>query len=416
MKYIVVLLSCFLCIGCATVPNGAIYSLEEAIQISAENMGKILERNKPVNIDMPDIDLDLESVRRRSERMADSSAQKLVIAILNFSSQANELAAYVIEELTLTLANNDRYIIVDRKRLDLIRQEENFQMSGEVSDESAQAIGKKLGAQYVITGSLLDMNDFYRFRMMAINVETAAISAPTSINVNYKDRQIASLLSRRREQEKIAAEQDVRQRAIQENEQRKQERIAAEEDARQKAMQKKERREENWNERKNNAYRNYINIAPITYAWDNTGRNIGGYLLFGGGGLGFHFSPVPFINTGFEFKYWLASSDPACGLNTSIGFVFPLSYNEDSDFIMSVFGDGVIQIGNSFDNLTGIMSENATPAFDAGLVFWWNYGLEGWASGFELKYQMAVYENNYTNEISISWVLFGGERLRVWND
>jgi formylglycine-generating enzyme required for sulfatase activity len=49
-----------------------------------------------------------------------------------------------------------------------------FQLSGEVSDESAKAIGKKLGAQNIITGSLTAIGDNYRFRTYALDVESAA--------------------------------------------------------------------------------------------------------------------------------------------------------------------------------------------------------------------------------------------------
>jgi hypothetical protein len=120
------------------------YSLDEAIKISAENMNKMLGRNELDRIDIPDTHtaMDLESIRQRAEKFA---GQKPVVAILNFNSKSNELSSYIVEELILALAGNSRFIVVDRRRLDLIRQEENFQLSGEVSDESAQAIGKNLG-------------------------------------------------------------------------------------------------------------------------------------------------------------------------------------------------------------------------------------------------------------------------------
>jgi TolB-like protein len=303
MKYFVVLLIGFLWLGCATIPNSMALSLDEAIKISAENVNKISGRDRNGSVNIPEIDagMDLENVRGRAERTAAGSSQKPVIAILNFSSQSNALSAYVIEELTLALAENEQFIIVDRQRLAIIRQEENFQLSGEVSEESAQAIGKKLGAQYVITGSLFDMNDFYRFRLLALEVETAAISAPTTLNVNYKDRQIAFLLAVRSEPDDGKAKEERRQNW-----------------------------NKRWNEIKNNAYRNYINWAPVNYAWDNSGRITGVYFLFGMG-LGFHFSPVPFTNTGVEIKFGpklYSFEDWYFGLTPSMGFVFPLSYNE----------------------------------------------------------------------------------------
>ena len=66
-------------------------------------------------------------------------------------------------------------------------------MSGEVSDSSAQAIGQKLGAQSIISGSIEDMGANYRIRFRTVEVETAAIQVLTSANVR-KDSQTGALM------------------------------------------------------------------------------------------------------------------------------------------------------------------------------------------------------------------------------
>jgi hypothetical protein len=45
-------------------------------------------------------------------------------------------------------------------------------VSGEVSGESAQVIGRKLGAQAVVSGSLTQSRGAYRFRVKTLTVET----------------------------------------------------------------------------------------------------------------------------------------------------------------------------------------------------------------------------------------------------
>jgi formylglycine-generating enzyme required for sulfatase activity len=88
--------------------------------------------------------------------------------------------------------------VVDRAQLDLIRKEMNFQMSGEVSDESMQSIGKMLGAQAVVSGSFTEMGDFtYRFMVRALNVQTAAIEAVYRVNV-LNDSNVSFLITGRR--------------------------------------------------------------------------------------------------------------------------------------------------------------------------------------------------------------------------
>jgi hypothetical protein len=65
--------------------------------------------------------------------------------------------------------------VTDRQHLELVKREQGFQLSGDVSDETAVSIGKILGAGYVITGQLVKAGGRYRYRASAINVETAAL-------------------------------------------------------------------------------------------------------------------------------------------------------------------------------------------------------------------------------------------------
>ena len=118
----------------------------------------------------------------------------LKIALLNFRSPSEQFSEYVLEELSSQLVQGRKLIVVDRRELDLIRQEEEFQLSSIMNDESARAIGKKLGAQLIVSGSLNEVGKTYRFRIRAINVETAAIEASPSANIRANDNKVVFLL------------------------------------------------------------------------------------------------------------------------------------------------------------------------------------------------------------------------------
>jgi tetratricopeptide (TPR) repeat protein len=118
------------------------------------------------------------------------------VAVLNFSAASVEFSGYVIEELTGILVRNRKLVVVERKNLEVLREEMNFQLSGEVSDESAQAIGKMLGAESIISGSFSFTGINYRFRVRTINVETAEIESLVSLNVK-EDVQVSYLLNGR---------------------------------------------------------------------------------------------------------------------------------------------------------------------------------------------------------------------------
>jgi TolB-like protein len=115
------------------------------------------------------------------------------LAVLNFTSGSETFSDYVIEELTGVLVTGRKVTIVDRRELALIREEMNLQMSGDVSDDSARAIGKQLGAQSIVSGSLTNLGTYFRFRIKVINVETAEIQIQSSFNLQ-NDKQAAFLL------------------------------------------------------------------------------------------------------------------------------------------------------------------------------------------------------------------------------
>ena len=117
------------------------------------------------------------------------------IALLNFNSPSVDFSEYVLDELESLLVKSKKFVVVDRRELDLIRQEVDYQRSGEVSDESAQSIGRQLGAQVIISGSLSNIGNIYRFRIRALNVESAAIEAAPSADIDANDEKTMLLLS-----------------------------------------------------------------------------------------------------------------------------------------------------------------------------------------------------------------------------
>jgi TolB-like protein len=118
----------------------------------------------------------------------------IMIAVLNFASTSEAFSDYVVEELTGELVRGRKVTIVDRRRLALIREEMNLQLSGDISDESAQAIGRQLGARSIVSGSLTNLGTHFRFRVSVINVETAAIEYQVSLNLR-NDPQVTFLLT-----------------------------------------------------------------------------------------------------------------------------------------------------------------------------------------------------------------------------
>jgi TolB-like protein len=135
-----------------------------------------------------------DAIKSGAREIENKLARGVKVVVLNFNAPSERLSNYVLDELMTALVSGGKITVVDRQNLALIQQEMNFQMSGEVSDESAQAIGKKLGAQSIISGSLEDMGGSYRIRFRTIEVVSAAIQALSSDNVRKDDARILSML------------------------------------------------------------------------------------------------------------------------------------------------------------------------------------------------------------------------------
>jgi TolB-like protein len=115
------------------------------------------------------------AVDRAAQEIVKEIPENATLAVLSIATNDLELYEFVIEELELRIFRSKRFTVVDRKRLNEVRGEIGFQMSGEVDEASAQSIGKWLGASYVIFGSISGTGATRRLRVRALEVETGVI-------------------------------------------------------------------------------------------------------------------------------------------------------------------------------------------------------------------------------------------------
>jgi TolB-like protein len=95
------------------------------------------------------------------------------VAVVNIESPTKNLSNYVIDSISMHLINKNKFIVIERSELDTIQNEQAYQSSGEVSDETAVSIGKQIGAKFIVTGSVLPLGNKYSFRIKIIDAETA---------------------------------------------------------------------------------------------------------------------------------------------------------------------------------------------------------------------------------------------------
>ena len=127
-------------------------------------------------------ELDL-AIRDASDYLNDNIPNGSMIVILNIQSDSAALSDYIIDELIANAVNDKVFKVVDRQQLDLIRTEQNFQLSGEVDDNLALSIGKFLGAQTIVSGRVSQVADRYRMTIRALEVQTAQVQGQYNRNI-----------------------------------------------------------------------------------------------------------------------------------------------------------------------------------------------------------------------------------------
>jgi hypothetical protein len=124
----------------------------------------------------PGMDLDA-AIKEATAQMEAKLPAKTKVALVSIASSSGQFSEYVISRLEVALAGGEKLVVVDRANLDRIREEQGFQLSGKVDDDSAKAIGKLFGAGAIVTGSFINLGDVYGLNLKAINMESAAIAA-----------------------------------------------------------------------------------------------------------------------------------------------------------------------------------------------------------------------------------------------
>jgi hypothetical protein len=93
---------------------------------------------------------------------AQSWEQKRVLAVMNFSSNgtnsSQEFATQLTQIVEDVFVKSNRFRVVDRNNFDILYTEENLQKGEGFLDGLVVEQGKKLGAEFIITGNLLKAN------------------------------------------------------------------------------------------------------------------------------------------------------------------------------------------------------------------------------------------------------------------
>jgi hypothetical protein len=134
------------------------------------------------------------AIKEAAAQMGENLPGGTKVALVSVASSSASFSEYVINRLESALVSGKKLVVVDRANLDKVRAEQGFQLSGEVDDNSAKAIGKLLGAGAIVTGAFVNLGDMYGLTLKAINIETATVAASYPADI-AKSMRIETLLA-----------------------------------------------------------------------------------------------------------------------------------------------------------------------------------------------------------------------------
>lgn len=116
------------------------------------------------------------ALKEAAEQFSASLKPKTIVAIMGIYSESDALSDIMLDELALQFVKTKKISVADRTNLATIKKEMNFQLSGEVSNNSVQQLGAKVGAETVVQGTLRQLKgNSYMIVIRALNVKTAEV-------------------------------------------------------------------------------------------------------------------------------------------------------------------------------------------------------------------------------------------------
>ena len=126
-----------------------------------------------------------------------SGTQKTSIAVIPFfdlDGNVNELGNLLSEELITRLYKTGKFNVIERQMLNKILTEQKLQASGLIDENSARKLGRLLGVEALVSGSVSDLGDHIKINARVISTETGQIFGVASARV-LKDETLNRLVA-----------------------------------------------------------------------------------------------------------------------------------------------------------------------------------------------------------------------------
>jgi tetratricopeptide (TPR) repeat protein len=137
-----------------------------------------------------------EAIKMAATTVAEKAQQGDRVAVMQIKCTTTALSKYISDEFYKQLDEINKLNVFERgENLKNVHAEQEFQMSGFVSDESAAGIGHFLGVKLIISGDFTQFANFSQISIRAVDVETARVVAVYSEKISSDDPIVNSINS-----------------------------------------------------------------------------------------------------------------------------------------------------------------------------------------------------------------------------
>lgn len=118
--------------------------------------------------------------------------QRTKLAVLNFKVIGRKcdnpaLGEVVSEWFITSIVKTGRFEVVERNQLNKILQEQKLGLTGIIDQKTASKIGKVLGADAIITGSIVKLKDSVEINSRVVNAQNGSIIAAENVQAYSED-------------------------------------------------------------------------------------------------------------------------------------------------------------------------------------------------------------------------------------
>ena len=126
-----------------------------------------------------------------------TARQKTTVAVVEFTDlQGNttDFGRFLAEELITRLMETEKFRVVERQLLNKVIGEQKLSLTGVVDPASAKQLGKILGVEAIVSGTITNLSQSVKVNARLISTETGEIFAVASAEI-FKDESVTGLLA-----------------------------------------------------------------------------------------------------------------------------------------------------------------------------------------------------------------------------